>query len=63
MGLCVYSVQWLGLSDIVTLLIQIPLGVVIFVGGSVLLKLEAFTYLWGMVGPVLMRMLERFAKK
>lgn len=63
MCLCIYPVQWLGLPDYVTLLIQVPLGAVIFVAGSALLKLEAFTYLWGMVGPVLMRMLERFAKK
>lgn len=59
MGLCVYPVQWLGLDDIVTLLIQVPLGMVIFVGGSVLLKLEAFTYLWAMVKPVIGKVLKR----
>lgn len=59
MCLCVYPVQWLGLPDIATLLIQVPLGAVIFVAGSALLKLEAFTYLWGMVGPVLKRVLKR----
>lgn len=59
MGLCVYSLQMLGLPDIVTLLIQVPLGVVIFVGGSVLLKLEAFTYLWAMVKPVIGKVLKR----
>ena len=63
MAVCVYLIQWLGLPDYVTLLIQVPVGAVIFIGGSALLKLEAFTYLWGMVKPVLMRMLERFAKK
>ena len=59
MCLCVYPVQWLGLPDYLTLLIQVPLGAVIFVAGSALLKLEAFTYLWGMVGPVLKRVLKR----
>lgn len=59
MCLCVYPVQWLGLSDIVTLLIQVPLGAVIFVGGSALLKLEAFTYLWGMVGPAVKKLWKR----
>lgn len=59
MAVCVYLIQWLGLPDYVTLLIQVPLGAVIFVAGSALLKLEAFTYLWGMVGPVLKRVLKR----
>lgn len=59
MAVCVYLIQWLGLPDFVTLLIQVPLGAVIFVAGSALLKLEAFTYLWGMVGPVLKRVLKR----
>ena len=59
MCLCVYPVQWLGLSDIVTLLIQVPLGAVIFVGGSALLKLEAFAYLWGMVGPAVKKLWKR----
>lgn len=63
MCLCVYPVQWLGLSDIVTLLIQVPLGAVIFVAGSALLKLEAFTYLWGMVKPVMARVLESDRRK
>lgn len=53
MCLCVYPVQWLVLSDIVTLLIQVPLGAIIFVAGSALLKLEAFTYLWAISKPFL----------
>ena len=54
MCLCVYPVQWLGLPDYLTLLIQVPLGAVIFVAGSALLKLEAFTYLWAMVKPTVL---------
>ena len=52
MAICVYPVQRLGLPDLVTLLIQVPLGAVIFIAGSALLKLEAFTYLWSMVRNV-----------
>lgn len=59
MGLCIYPIQWLGLPDIVTLLIQVPLGAVIYIGASALLKLESFTYLWGMVKPVLLEVLKR----
>lgn len=59
MGCCVYPIQWIGLPDAVTLLIQVPLGAAIYVGGSILLKLESFQYLWGMVKPMLMRFVHR----
>lgn len=59
MGFCVYSIQWLGLPDIVTLLIQVPLGAVIYIGASTLLKLESFTYLWGIAKPVILKVLKR----
>ena len=45
MAAAVLAVLRLGLSDGLTLLIQIPLGVAIYVTGSVLLKLESFEYL------------------
>lgn len=57
MGLCIHPIQWLGLPDIVTLLIQVPLGAVIYIGASALLKLESFTYLWGMVKPFISKVL------
>lgn len=59
MGLCIYPVQWLGLPDIVTLLIQVPLGAVIYIGGSKLFKLESFEYLWMTLKPVILRILKR----
>ena len=59
MGCCVYPIQWLGLPDIVTLLIQVPLGAVIYIGASALLKLESFTYLWGIAKPVILKVLKR----
>ena len=40
----VYSVQLLGLNDWLTLLIQIPLGVIIYISGSKLFEIEAFDY-------------------
>lgn len=45
MGVCIYPIQYLGLSNIFTLCIQIPLGAVIYVAGSVLFKMESLTYL------------------
>lgn len=61
MGCCIYPIQWLGLPDIVTLLIQVPLGAVIYIGLSALLKLESFTYLWGMVKPMVNKVLRKKA--
>lgn len=49
MGCIVFPVKWLGLSDIVTLCIQVPLGAVVYIVGSKLFKLEAFGYLYGML--------------
>lgn len=59
MGCCIYPIQWLGLPDLVTLLIQVPLGAVIYVVGSIVFKLESFQYLWGMVKPVAMKMIHK----
>ena len=59
MGCCIYPIQWLGLPDAVTLLIQVPLGALIFIGASALLKLESFTYLWEMVKPVYQKFIHK----
>lgn len=59
MGCCIYPIQWIGLPDIVTLCIQVPLGGAIYIGGSKLFKLESFVYLWGMVKPVLRKVFKK----
>ena len=45
MAACVYPVSLLGLADWLTLLIQVPFGVLIYVLGSKLLKLDSFDYI------------------
>ena len=45
MAACVWLVSKLGLSDLVTLLIQVPLGAALYVGVSAALKLESFSFL------------------
>jgi O-antigen/teichoic acid export membrane protein len=45
MCVSVYSVTCLGLSDFITLIIQVPLGIVIYCGFAYLLKFECFRYL------------------
>lgn len=49
MALCIYPIQWLGLSDIVTLVSQVLAGAAIYIGGSIIFKLESFQYLWAIV--------------
>lgn len=49
MGICVSFIPALGLPDFATLLIQVILGAVVFIGCSAVFKLEAFTYLWGII--------------
>lgn len=49
MGICVYLIQYLGLPDVVTLLLQVVAGMIIYIGGSALFKLESFVYLKDMM--------------
>ena len=60
MGCCVYGVgQLLHLSDVATLMIQIPLGAVIYIGTSAVLHLESYEYLMGMIRPVLKKLVRK----
>lgn len=59
MGGCVYCVNFLNLSSIVKLIIQVPLGAVIYIGLSALFKLESFTYCWDMAKPVIQKVFKR----
>jgi teichuronic acid exporter len=45
MGIAVYSIKWMGLSPVSTLLFQIIIGVVIYLGMARMFKLESFNYL------------------
>ena len=49
MGACIWPIQLIGLPDILTLCIQIPLGIIIFTAGSKLFRLESFDYLLGVI--------------
>lgn len=59
MGICVYPVQWLGLSDIITLCIQVPLGAIIYIIGSKIFKLESFKYILDMIKPYILKILHK----
>ena len=47
MGAIVFCVTFLKLSDFVTLLIQIPLGIIIYFGGSKIFHVDSFEYIIG----------------
>ena len=53
MGCCVYCVNLLHLNNWLKLIIQVPLGAVIYIGLSALLRLESFTYVMNMIKPVI----------
>ena len=55
MGICVYFISFIPMPTIVTLLIQIVIGAVIYIGVSAALKLEEFEYLFGMIQSFLKR--------
>lgn len=55
MGCCVSLISLLHLSTVITLLIQIPLGAVIYVVTSAILHLESFEYLVDTIKPLLKR--------
>lgn len=56
MGCCIYPIQWLGLPDVVTLLIQVPLGIVIYIGVSAVLRLDSYKYVMKEIQPYLKKM-------
>ncbi len=55
MGVAVYFLQYLPLPTILILAMQIVLGAVIYIGGSILFKMEMFTYLAGTLKRLLTR--------
>ena len=55
MGCCMWLVNLAHLPDIVTLVIQILIGAAVYLGGSALLKLDTFEYLWNVVKPKIQR--------
>ncbi|WP_332648206.1 lipopolysaccharide biosynthesis protein [Lysinibacillus sp. 54212] len=46
MGTVVYTIQWFGLSDIVTIFMQVIIGVVLYIGFAKLFRLEIYNYLF-----------------
>lgn len=55
MGAVVYCVSFLPLNRLLILLIQVPLGVILYVAGSVIMKIDSFAYIWGILKSYLVK--------
>lgn len=55
MGVIVYSVKWLEFSNVITIIIQIIVGIVIYVGLAIVFKIECFTYLVSSIRDIIHR--------
>ncbi len=53
MGCCTLPVALLGLSDLVTLVVQVLVGVIVYIGGSILFKMDSFYYILDMIKPLI----------
>ena len=49
MGAIIFLIQFLRLSDVATLLIQVPLGALIYIVGSKLLHIDSYEYVKGLI--------------
>ena len=59
MGIIIWPVSVIGFTPIVTLLIQVLLGVAIFLVESILTKNESFRYLVSVIAPMLQKIRKR----
>jgi O-antigen/teichoic acid export membrane protein len=55
MGFAVYSLSFLGLGDVVTLILQVLLGLVIYAVGSIVFRLDSFNYILSIIKNILHR--------
>ena len=56
MALIVYAAEWIGLNKYLTLLIQVPLGMGIYIAGSRLLHIDSFDYVLSMLKEFLRKL-------
>jgi len=62
MGASVSLVSLLGLPDLLTLVIQVPLGAITYILLSIVFKLESFGYLLAIIRPIMNKLLKRKQK-
>ncbi len=57
MGACILPITLLKMPSIVTILLQVLVGAIVYIGGSAVLKIEAFEYLWRAASPAVRRLM------
>lgn len=55
MGICVFRIGLCNMSDWAALIVQIAAGVIIYIGGSKIFKIEPFEYLLGIVKKIILK--------
>jgi len=59
MGFCTLPIRLLGLSNLATLVLQVIVGIAVYLGGSVLFKMESFYYIWNIIKPMFARHMKK----
>lgn len=59
MGCCIYPISALKVPDIITIILQVFSGAILYIAASILLKIEAFQYVW----EIVKKLLNKFLKK
>lgn len=53
MAAVVFSVQLLGLPILITLVLQVIVGLIVYIAGSIIFKFESFHYILNMIKPII----------
>lgn len=53
MGICILPFSYMSISNIAILMLQIFVGIIVYLGGSIMFKLDSFRYLWEILMPIL----------
>ncbi|MCD7955159.1 MAG: lipopolysaccharide biosynthesis protein [Lachnospiraceae bacterium] len=60
MGFCTIPISLIGMTNLATFVLQVIVGAIVYIGGSVLLKMESFYFIWDILKPMIKR---QFKKK
>lgn len=63
MGGCIYPIRWIGLPDVATICLQVLIGIIIYLVGSAVFKVDSFHYLYSIVKPRLKKIRDRSAER
>lgn len=59
MGVCIFPFSLLSLPDIAVLFVQVAVGVLVYISGCMIFKIEAFQYLWTHAKPIVLNIIRR----